>query len=172
MIQSSFGFQMPSFMPEHRLFANDLAGGGILDVGGYPVSMARFIAGAAAGKPFLDPIKVSGTAHLGADGTDEWAAAVLKFENGIVAAGRPARSIVKLDNVLRIHGSDGPHRSAGFLVRRRQPGSGPRQDRHHPRDGKRETVSVNATAPRSIPSRSTRRPRRSAPAGRNSTRPA
>ena len=41
MIQSSFGFQMPRFMPEHRLFANDLAGGGILDVGGYPVSMAR-----------------------------------------------------------------------------------------------------------------------------------
>ena len=50
MIQSSFGFQMPKFMPEHRLFANDLAGGGILDVGGYPVSMARFIAGAAVGQ--------------------------------------------------------------------------------------------------------------------------
>ena len=46
MIQTSFGFQMPGFMPEHRLFANDLAGGGILDVGGYPVSMSRFIAGA------------------------------------------------------------------------------------------------------------------------------
>src|ERR1700742_5203269 len=37
MIKSSFGFAMPSFMPEHRLYANDLAGGGILDVGGYPV---------------------------------------------------------------------------------------------------------------------------------------
>ena len=85
MIQSSFGFQMPRFMPEHRLFANDLAGGGILDVGGYPVSMARFIAGAAAGKPFLDPVKVSGAAHLGQAGTDEWSAAVLTFENGIIA---------------------------------------------------------------------------------------
>ena len=40
MIKSSFGFAMPRFMPEHRLYANDLAGGGILDVGGYPVSMA------------------------------------------------------------------------------------------------------------------------------------
>ena len=75
MIQSSFGFQMPKFMPEHRLFANELAGGGILDVGGYPVSMSRFIAGAAAGKPFLDPIKVIGTAHLDAEGTDDWSAA-------------------------------------------------------------------------------------------------
>ena len=47
MIKSSFGFAMPGFMPEHRLYANDLAGGGILDVGGYPVSMVRLIAGAA-----------------------------------------------------------------------------------------------------------------------------
>ena len=50
MIKSSFGFAMPGFMPEHRLYANDLAGGGILDVGGYPVSMARLIAGAAVGQ--------------------------------------------------------------------------------------------------------------------------
>ena len=96
MIQSSFGFQMPRFMPEHRLFANDLAGGGILDVGGYPVSMARFIAGAAAGKPFLDPIKVAGAAHLGQAGTDEWSAAVLQFRErhrraGLLRGLRPAR---------------------------------------------------------------------------------
>ena len=106
MIQSSFGFQMPKFMPEHRLFANDLAGGGILDVGCYPVSMSRFIAGQAAGKPFLDPIKVAGTAHLGKEGTDEWSAAVLEFENGIVAQVSCA-VFVNLDNVLRIHGATG-----------------------------------------------------------------
>ena len=106
MIQSSFGFQMGKFMPEHRLFANDLAGGGILDVGGYPVSMSRFIAGAAAGKPFLDPVKVSGTAHLGQAGTDEWSAAVLEFDNGILAQVSCA-VFVQLDNVLRIHGATG-----------------------------------------------------------------
>src|SRR4051812_36102353 len=54
MIKSSFGFAMPRFMPEHRLYANELAGGGILDVGGYPVSMARLIAGAASGEPFAE----------------------------------------------------------------------------------------------------------------------
>ncbi len=106
MIQSSFGFQMPGFMPEHRLFANELAGGGIMDVGCYPVSMARFIAGAASGKPFLDPIKVSGTAKLNAEGTDDWAAAILTFENGIVAQ-LSCAVYVNLDNVLRIHGSLG-----------------------------------------------------------------
>ena len=81
IIRSSFGFSMGTYKPEHRLFANETAGGGILDVGGYPVSMARLIAGAAAGKPFLDPEKVSGVAHLGQSGVDEWASAVLKFPN-------------------------------------------------------------------------------------------
>jgi predicted dehydrogenase/aryl-alcohol dehydrogenase-like predicted oxidoreductase len=106
MIQSSFGFQMPAFRPEHRLFANDLAGGGILDVGCYPVSMSRFIAGQAVGRPFLDPAKVTGTAHLGKERTDEWAAAVLQFDTGIVAQVSCA-VFVQLDNVLRIHGATG-----------------------------------------------------------------
>jgi predicted dehydrogenase/aryl-alcohol dehydrogenase-like predicted oxidoreductase len=106
MIQSSFGFSMGRFQPEHRLFASKLAGGGILDVGGYPVSMARFIAGAAMGKSFADPIKVAGTAKLNAEGTDDWAAAILTFENGVVAQVSCA-VMANLDNVLRIHGSDG-----------------------------------------------------------------
>jgi predicted dehydrogenase/aryl-alcohol dehydrogenase-like predicted oxidoreductase len=106
MIQSSFGFSMGKFQPQHRLFASELAGGGILDVGGYPVSMSRFIAGVAMGKPFADPVKVSGTAKLNAEGTDDWAAAILTFEKGIVAQVSCA-VMANLDNVLRIHGSDG-----------------------------------------------------------------
>ena len=77
LIKTSFGFAMPKFMPEHRLYANDLAGGGILDVGCYVASISRLVAGAAAGKPFLDPVKTLGVAHLGLEGTDEWASAVL-----------------------------------------------------------------------------------------------
>ena len=65
IIRSSFGFNMGSVKPEHRLFANDTAGGGILDVGCYPVSMARLIAGSVEGKPFLEPDFVSGAGHLG-----------------------------------------------------------------------------------------------------------
>jgi predicted dehydrogenase/aryl-alcohol dehydrogenase-like predicted oxidoreductase len=144
MIQSSFGFQMPEFMPEHRLFANELAGGGILDVGGYPVSMARFIAGAAAGQPFLDPVKVSGTAHLGQERTDEWAAAVLQFPNGIVAQVACA-VFVNLDNVLRIHGSAGRIEVPDFWF------AGGNRERGLGRidvvrsDGTRESLSVNET---------------------------
>ncbi|MEO6396524.1 MAG: aldo/keto reductase [Devosia sp.] len=106
LIKSSFGFAMSSFMPEHRLYSNDLAGGGILDVGCYPVSVARLIAGAAAGKPFLDPVTMNGTAFLGRGGTDEWASAILKFENDIIAEVSCSVS-VKQDNVLRVIGTKG-----------------------------------------------------------------
>jgi len=144
MIQSSFGFQMPKFMPEHRLFANDLAGGGILDVGGYPVSMARFIAGAAAGKPFLDPVKVVGAAHLGQAGTDEWSAAVLTFENGIIAQVSCA-VFVNLDNVLRIHGAKGRIEVPDFWFANGNRDQGLGKIDIILADGTRETVSVNAT---------------------------
>lgn len=106
IIRSSFGFNMGSYRPEHRLFANDTAGGGILDVGGYPVSMARLIAGAAEGKAFLEPEKVSGVAHLGESGVDEWASAVLKFPNEIIAE-VSCSIMAQQDNVLRIIGSEG-----------------------------------------------------------------
>ncbi|MCR6725508.1 aldo/keto reductase [Agrobacterium fabrum] len=106
IIRSSFGFNMGSFRADHRLFANEMAGGGILDVGGYPVSMVRMIAGAVEGKPFVEPEKVAGAAHLGQSGVDEWASAVLKFANGIVA--EVSCSIMAAqDNVLRIIGSEG-----------------------------------------------------------------
>lgn len=106
MIKSSFGFALPAFDPSHRLYANRLGGGGILDVGGYPVSMVRLIAGAAAGKPFLDPTTTHGVAHLGHEGTDEWASAVLKFPNDIIAEVSCSVS-VQQENVLRILGTEG-----------------------------------------------------------------
>ncbi|MCZ7911968.1 aldo/keto reductase [Agrobacterium leguminum] len=106
IIRSSFGFNMGSFRADHRLFANETAGGGILDVGGYPVSMVRMIAGAVEDKPFAEPEKVAGAAHLGQSGVDEWASAVLKFANGIVAEVSCSIMAVQ-DNVLRIIGSEG-----------------------------------------------------------------
>ncbi len=106
IVRSSFGFNMGTFRPDHRLFANEMAGGGILDVGGYPVSMARLVAGATDGKAFAEPDKVSGAAYLGQSGVDEWASAVLKFPNGIVAE-VSCSIMASQDNVLRIIGSEG-----------------------------------------------------------------
>jgi len=105
MIQATFSFQGGTD-PKSRLMNNALGGGGILDVGCYPVSMARLIAGVALGRDFADPIEVKGCGHLGETNVDEWAAAVLRFEGGIVA--QVATGVrVSQDNAVRIYGLDG-----------------------------------------------------------------
>lgn len=84
-VQASFSF-MSARNLEARLYHPDLAGGGILDVGGYPVSFARLVAGARSGRWFEDPISVVGAGAVPADsGVDEWAGATLKFSGNLVA---------------------------------------------------------------------------------------
>jgi predicted dehydrogenase/aryl-alcohol dehydrogenase-like predicted oxidoreductase len=142
LIRSNFGFAMPGFMPEHRLYANDLAGGGILDVGGYPVSMVRLIAGAAVGAPFADPDKVFGVAHLGQSGVDEWASAVLHFAGGIVAEVSCSISLNQ-DNVLRIFGTKGRIEVPDFWFAGGNRDVGLGRIDLIAADGKSETISVN-----------------------------
>lgn len=142
MLKSSFGFAMPDFMPEHRLYANDLAGGGILDVGGYPVSMVRLIAGAAAGEPFAEPDKVVGAAHLGQSGVDEWASAVLHFPGGIVAEVSCSISLNQ-DNVLRIFGTRGRIEVPDFWFAGGDRDVGLGRINVIGADGAEETISVN-----------------------------
>lgn len=144
LIHASFGFAMPRFMPEHRLYANDLAGGGILDVGCYPVSMSRFVAGAAIGRPFANPIKVAGTAKLGESGVDEWSAATLTFEGGILAEVSCAVSL-QLDNMLRVFGTKGQLEISEFWFASGNRDNGPgRIDIVRP-DKSRETIDLGDT---------------------------
>jgi predicted dehydrogenase/aryl-alcohol dehydrogenase-like predicted oxidoreductase len=104
-IQASFAFAATPD-PAGRLFAPELGGGGILDVGGYPVSAARLVAGAARGLPFADPVEVTGAGHLGETGVDEWAVATLDFGEGLTAH---VNSGVRLaaGNVIRVLGGEG-----------------------------------------------------------------
>ena len=84
-IEAAFSFRA-DFDPHARLFDPTLGGGGILDVGCYPVSLARLVAGAAAGLPFAEPESVHGAAHLDeGTGTDEWAVATLRFPGNLLA---------------------------------------------------------------------------------------
>jgi predicted dehydrogenase/aryl-alcohol dehydrogenase-like predicted oxidoreductase len=105
VIHATFSFRA-SFDPQSRLFANALGGGGILDVGCYCASLARLIAGVAAGRDFAEPIEVRGVGHLGPTGVDEYAAAVLKFPGHIVASVATGVT-VQQDNVVRIFGTEG-----------------------------------------------------------------
>jgi len=105
-VRASFGFAA-TFSAESRLFSNELGGGGMLDVGCYPVSFARLVAGAEAGLPFLDPNRVAGAAKLHPEsGVDAFAAAVLEFPNGMLAEVSCA-ICQRLDNKVIITGNLG-----------------------------------------------------------------
>jgi len=83
-VRADFGFRVPR-NPEGRLFNLALGGGGILDVGGYPVSFARLIAGHVADAPFAEPERLAAAGHRGPTGADEIATAVLSFASGLSA---------------------------------------------------------------------------------------
>ena len=105
-IISSFGFNMKQVIPESRLFDKKLAGGAILDVGLYPVSFSRLVAGAALGKKFLNPLEIKGEAIIGETGVDEVASAILKFDNDITAEVSTA-ILQDMKNNAIIEGSEG-----------------------------------------------------------------
>ncbi len=97
-IRASFGFSTTP-VPRSRLFAPELGGGGIMDVGCYPVSAACLIAGTG-------PVRLTGEGHLGETGVDYWASAALTFEGDLTA--QIATGItLELDNTLQIFGDDG-----------------------------------------------------------------
>lgn len=106
LVQAAFSFKS-DYRADSRLWSNAAGGGGILDVGCYPVSMARLIAGAAAGKAFLNPISVSGAGVLHPEsGVDVYAAATMKFENNVVAQVSAGVGLAQ-ENVVRVYGDAG-----------------------------------------------------------------
>ncbi|MEW6752713.1 MAG: aldo/keto reductase [Candidatus Latescibacterota bacterium] len=105
VIQATFSFHA-GFSPDGRLFANELGGGGILDVGCYCTSLSRLVAGAALGLPFAEPLEVRGAGHLGQTGVDEWAVATARFPGDILAQWATGVSLNQ-ENVVRVFGSEG-----------------------------------------------------------------
>jgi predicted dehydrogenase/aryl-alcohol dehydrogenase-like predicted oxidoreductase len=105
VIQATFSFR-GGFNPDSRLYKNALAGGGILDIGCYPVSIVRLLAGAAMGADFADPLDLKAVGHLESTGVDGYSLAILKFPGEILAqiAGGIA---VNQENVVRIFGTEG-----------------------------------------------------------------
>ena len=105
VIQATFSFRS-GHDPKSRLLAPELGGGGILDVGCYPVSMSRLIAGAATGQPFANPLKLQAVGHLGETGVDDYTAAVAAFPGDIVAQLATGVRVTQ-ENVVRVYGEEG-----------------------------------------------------------------
>jgi predicted dehydrogenase len=97
LVEADFGFRR-SPDPNDRLFRADLGGGGLLDLGIYPVQLCSLILG------FPQDAVAQGV--IGASGVDEQVAAVLRHPNrglGVVKAAL----IVPMTCTARIGGSDG-----------------------------------------------------------------
>ncbi len=77
MITADFGFRA-GLDPAGRLFDPALAGGALLDVGVYPVSLASMVFGGP-------PDRVAGLADLGQTGVDEQNGMVLGYDGGRLA---------------------------------------------------------------------------------------
>ncbi len=106
LIRASFNIMM-NFDPEHRMFKKSLGGGTILDLGCYPVSYSRLIAGAAQGRPFAEPVEFHGTGRLHpVAGTDDFSTAVAKFPGDILAELSCGATVIN-DNSVQIHGTKG-----------------------------------------------------------------
>jgi len=104
-IEANFSFNTP-FDADSRLYNHALGGGGILDVGCYPVSFCRLIAGAAIGADYAEPVTVKAVGRLAKTGVDESTRALLMFESGLTALCTTAVA-ENAPGLTRIHGSSG-----------------------------------------------------------------
>lgn len=77
MMAADFGFAA-SWAPDHRLFAPELAGGALLDVGVYAVALAAMVFGGP-------PRHIQAAASLGETGVDEQTAMLFAYEGGALA---------------------------------------------------------------------------------------
>ena len=97
MLQADFGFRT-GVNPEGRLFDPKLGGGGLMDVGVYPVSLASFF--------FGKPNRITSLANMGSTGVDEEAGILLGHDNGQMAL---LATAIRLNTpqVATILGTDG-----------------------------------------------------------------
>ena len=85
LIEGSFGFKA-DVAKDHRLRNPALGGGAILDVGCYPLSMSKLIAGHLQGLPFAEPKSIEASGRIDETGTDLQSEAYLVFSDVIEAS--------------------------------------------------------------------------------------
>jgi predicted dehydrogenase len=97
LVEADFGFALP-VDPTHRLFDPALGGGALLDLGVYPVQLARLALG--------PPDRVGASGHIGSTGVDEAVAAVLHHPGGTLAVVKAAITM-RMTCTARLAGTEG-----------------------------------------------------------------
>ncbi len=105
MIESAFGFAA-KYNPADRLFDPALGGGAIRDIGGYPLSMAMLVAGAALGREPGAPERFL-AGGVTAPGNIDRSSCAIAVWGGRIVAQLSCSLGATLDAALRIHGSQG-----------------------------------------------------------------
>lgn len=98
LLASSFGFKAPRNM-EDRLLNPQLAGGALLDIGVYNLSISQWVLG-------RNPESFSATGYVGETGVDEQLAATLDYGHGLMSQ---FHCTIRTDtaNDFHIYGSEG-----------------------------------------------------------------
>jgi len=97
LVEADFGFRR-DLDPEHRLFRVDLGGGGLLDLGIYPIQLSSLLLGPIA--------HVAAEGILGETGVDEQVAAVLRHAGGTLGVVKAALR-VGMTCTARVSGTAG-----------------------------------------------------------------
>ena len=93
--------------PANVRWQNAAGGGAILDLGGYCLSMARLLAGAALGfNGPAEPTQLKAFGHIGEQQVDEWASATVRFP-GDLLANLYASQRVGAENTAVVYGDQG-----------------------------------------------------------------
>jgi len=98
LLTSTFGFSAPPD-PQDRLFNHDLAGGALLDLGIYNLTLSQWVMG-------VEPVDFSAHAILGPTVVDELTAVNLQYANGGVSQWT-CTLLADTSNSLHIYGSAG-----------------------------------------------------------------
>lgn len=105
-ISASFSFNVLERSDNPRLTEPTLGGGAILDLGCYPLSFSRLVAGAALGQSYANPVALQAHSTFTDTGVDLDSIATLIFEEGITAQISCGLDLQR-ENSLRVYGSKG-----------------------------------------------------------------
>ena len=148
LVRASFCFRTKTIDNNIR-FDPSLAGGALMDIGCYCLSLAQLVTG-------LEPADAHAAAHLHESGVDDYAAGTVHYPNGVLATFTCGMT-VQADNTASICGDEGhiqipvpwkpPTAQARYIVSSMTP---PRQDqpgRAHHKSGGRQEHEVDAPMP-------------------------